>query len=295
MDLKNPGTISTGPCSMDYNWRDTALYTLAVGAGPEELAYIYEKDMKTIPTFGTTPCWNTVNVLPKRPATRPAAFILREMLEQEDGGTVRGLHMEHRFVMYRPIDPIKGILLFEDRITRIYDRGVGKGIVAESQMPVYDEAGNLICENIARTVFFTHGGFGGEAPEKSRVIIPDRSPDLTADAELPATANMLYRLTGDTSRVHADPEEAAREGFDRPFMQGLCSFGYACRLAIGALIPGAPERMREISAQMRSVCFPGSKLRMEIWKEGRGRAVFRLVNAEDGKAVLDRGVFLYRE
>jgi len=291
--MKFIGT-STGPRKIEYNWRDMALYALAVGAGEKDLQYTFEKNMKAIPSFGTVPYWNAVNNYPQRPAPYPGAFVVREALEREEGGIVKGLHMEHTLVMHRPIDPIKGSLVFEDTITNIYDRGEGKGIIVETKVPVYDEAGNLLCENISNTMFFTHGGFGGEAPKKSSVKIPDREPDCSLESVLSPTANMLYRLTGDTNRVHADPEVAQAEGFPRPFMQGLCSFGYACRMAIEALIPGEPERMTCISAQMRSICFPGSTLRLDVWKEEEGRAVFRLVCVEDGKPVLDRGLFTWK-
>lgn len=41
--------------TMTYNWRDCALYALAVGATGAEPQYTYEKDMQAVPTFGATP------------------------------------------------------------------------------------------------------------------------------------------------------------------------------------------------------------------------------------------------
>ena len=229
---------------------------MAVGAGEKDLLYVYEKNMKAIPSFGTVPYWNAVNSFPQRPEPYPGAFVVRNALEKESGVIIRGLHMGHTLIMHRAIDPMKGSLVFEDTITNIYDRGKGRGIIVETRVPVYDEAGNLVCENIL-------------------------------------TANLLYRLTGDTNRIHVDPEVAQEEGFPRPFMQGLCSFGYACRMAISVLIPGEPERMNYISAQMRSICYPGSILRLDVW-EGECSAIFRLVNVEDERPVLDKGVFKWK-
>ena len=46
---------STGFRTMQYTWRDAALYALAVGADENDLPYTYEKDMKVLPTFGEPP------------------------------------------------------------------------------------------------------------------------------------------------------------------------------------------------------------------------------------------------
>ena len=39
-----------------YTWRDIILYNLSVGAKQEELEYVYEKNLKAVPTFGVIPC-----------------------------------------------------------------------------------------------------------------------------------------------------------------------------------------------------------------------------------------------
>ena len=60
--------------TMTYNWRDCALYALAVGAKGDEPQYTYENGMQAIPTFGATPYWGTVNVTPKLPRPRRSAL-----------------------------------------------------------------------------------------------------------------------------------------------------------------------------------------------------------------------------
>ena len=44
----------TGFYKMRYNWRDMAIYALAVGATENDLLYTYEKNMKALPSFGVT-------------------------------------------------------------------------------------------------------------------------------------------------------------------------------------------------------------------------------------------------
>ena len=286
---------STGPQIIEYNWRDVALYALAVGAGENDLPYLYENGMKALPSFGVTPYWNAVNNFPRRPAPYPASNILKDAIERHTGAPVKMLHFGHELIMHKTIDPIKGSLIFEDTITNVYDRGEGKGILVTTAFPVYDEAGSLICENKSGTVFFTGGGFGGQAPPKNAVAIPDGEPDYIVDSYISETQNILYRLTGDTNHIHVNPEVAKDFGFPRPFMQGLCSFGFACRMGIQAVIPGEPEKMTRMSVQMRNVCYPDSGVRFLGWNAGDGKIIFQLVNAADNVPILDKGEFEYKE
>ena len=77
-------------------------------------------------------------------------------------------------------------------------------------------------------------------------------------------------------------------------MQGLCSYGFACRMAIGEVIPEEPERMTRMSAQMRNVCYPDSNIILKMWKIGEGKLVFQLVDAVTRKPILDKGEFDYK-
>ena len=105
---------------------------------------------------------------------------------------------------------------------------------------------------------------------------------------------MLYRLTGDTADVHVDPEKAKRITDRGPFMHGLCSFGYACRMLINAIIPGEPERMTRISVQMRAISYPGTPVRLEAWKVADHKVSFRYIDVESGKAILDNCEFEWK-
>jgi hypothetical protein len=284
---------SAGFRKLEYNWRDMALYALAVGVHRKDLQYYYERDMKAIPSYGVIPYWNAVNTVPQRPVPYPASLRVREALQKELGKPFGVLHMEHELIMHRPIDPIKGSFVFEDKVTNIYDRGEGKGIIVKTQVPVYDEAGNLICMNNSSTVLFAGGGYGGEHPPANPVVIPDCEPDYTICDHVSETQNILYRLTGDTNHIHVNPDVAKNAGFKTPFMQGLCSFGFACRMGIEAIIPGEPERMTRLAAQMRGVCYPNTNIKFVGWKVDGG-VWFRLMSADTNEPILDRGVFEYK-
>ena len=65
-------------------------------------------------------------------------------------------------------------------------------------------------------------------------------------------------------------------------------------MAIKALIPGEPERMTAMDAQMRSIVFPDTEIQFQGWKMSDGELYFKLVNKKTGKAILDKGVFNWK-
>ncbi|MBM6869296.1 hypothetical protein H7U37_05135 [Pseudoflavonifractor phocaeensis] len=270
-----------------YTWRDIILYNLSVGAGQDTLEYVYEQGLKAIPTFGVIPCAATFGTEPyTAQPVMPTSKI--EGLRKE--GT---LHMDHKLVLYRPI-PTEGTLTINKVITGVYDRGEGKGAKIQVEISAADETGETLFTNTMGYLNRWAGGFGGEKPPASTVHIPDRSPDLTAYGQYPANAPLLYRLTGDTFPLHADPAFAKKSGFDRPIVHGLCSLGYACRMLTALLFPGEPERVISLENQFRSVAMPGDSFALQVWLEETGKAYFRMVGDKDGKAILDYGCITYR-
>ena len=294
----NPDTIArllglqTERRALTYCWRDAALYALAVGAGgdPDELCYTYEGDMKALPTFGVLPYWGAVNVTPR--LARPTAVpVLAEELLQPKASFV---NLDYELLLHRPIDPIEGTFLYQDRAMGVYDRGEGRGLALRSQLEVCDGAGRLVCTNRCTTLFPTLGGFDGPSMPAWEASIPDRAPDLTAEDDMGPVQHLLYRLTGDTNLVHCDPQVAQSRGLPGPFVHDLCGFGYACRMAIRALIPGQPERVTRIAAQFKRILYPGAALQLQVWKGDAGQAFFRLLDRDTGKPALDKGVFQWQ-
>ena len=277
--------LTTGWRTMTYTWRDCALYALAVGAGPEEPRYTYEKDMQCIPTFGVTPYWGTVNVTPRLPRPTSVPVLVEELLQPERSY----VNLDYEFLYHRPIPPLKGTFVYRDVLTGLFDRGEGRGMAVRSQAEVFDEGGNLLCTNRCTTLFPTLGGYGGTPLDRGRSPIPDRLPDHTLPARVGAAQHLLYRLTGDTNLVHVDREIAVSRGLEGPFVHDLCAFGYVCRMAIGLLFPGRPEKLRRLYAGMKNVLYPDTAVELELWETGPGRAAFRLIRAADRAVILDRG------
>ena len=276
--------LATGWRTMTYSWRDGALYALAVGAGPDEPRYTYEKDMQVLPTFGVTPYWGTVNVTPRLPRPTSVPVLVEEAMKPE----ASYVNLEYEFLYHRPI-PAGGAFIYRDVLTDLFDRGEGRGMAVRSQAEVFDDAGVLLCTNRCTTLFPTLGGYGGTPLVKAGSLIPDRLPDHTVTDRVGPAQHLLYRLTGDTNLVHVDRDVAVARGLEGPFVHDLCAFGYVCRLAIGVLFPGRPERLRRMYAAMKTVLYPDTPLELELWDLEEGKAAFRLLNADTRKPVLDRG------
>lgn len=273
--------------TMSYQWRDCALYALAVGA--QDPLYTYEKDQQVLPTFGVTPYWGTVNVTPKFPRPRAIPVLVEELLQPE----ASYVNLDYEFLYHRPIPASKGSLVYRDVLTDLFDRGQGRGMAVRSQVEVFDEGGTLLCTNRCTTLFPTLGGYGGDPMPRKESAIPQRDPDLVAEDHVGPTQHLLYRLTGDTNLVHVDRAVATSRGLEGPFVHDLCAFGYACRLAIGQLFPGQPARLRRMFAAMKTVLYPDTPVALHLWKLDEGHAAFRLVNTATGKAILDRGELDY--
>ena len=286
--FENITGLESGWRKIEYNWRDTALYALAVGAEPDELFYYYEKDMKALPSFVSVPYYNAIHNEPQRPSPYPPNYYAADMMGRELGRKLfPGFHMGFQIEMYRTIDPIKGTFVHNSVVDKLYDRGRGKGADLEVKQQVYDEAGNLIAVNTSYHRVPDAGGFGGLPPVKKVVDFPEREPDYVENSYIGKVQNALYRLTGDTNRSHIDPDIAVTQDERGVFMQGLSSLGFACRMGIRALFPGKPESLKRIYVQMRSKAYPDTPVQMQIWKIRPGYAVFKYLDQNTGKAVLD--------
>jgi len=292
LDFSKIVGLSTPWRKIEYNWRDMALYALAVGAGKEDLLYTYEKGMKAIPSFGCLPYYNAVNNEPQQPKPYAANYLAADIMAKLAKRPIaNALHAGFQMEMYGEIPPVKGSLVHKSEVVRIYDRGsLERGIMMEVENPVYDESGQLICMNTSYHLFQGVDGSGLPEAVKKGVEFPDRTADYEVQSYVSSTQNVLYRLTGDTNYVHIDPEQAHLFA-DRPFMQGLSSFGFACRMAVQAVIPGEPERMKRMYVQMRSIAYPGIPVKLLGWKTSEKKMVFRYIDCETGKSILDHCEF----
>src|SRR5690606_20885605 len=130
-----------------------------------------------------------------------------------------------------------------------------------------------LCATRTATYFLRgDGGCGAPPAEQPRPHpIPDREPDQTHDIASRPEAALIYRLSGDYNPVHIDPKVAARAGFDRPILHGLCTYGMIGRVLVATICEGDPARLSEIGGRFSAPVYPGETISVDIWKEGSGR------------------------
>ena len=267
-----------GPLTKDYTWKDVVLYALGVGAGFSDLRYCYEKDLKVIPSFSIASIFD----------------ILAQIGIQSNVNLAGVLHGEQELIFHSPIPP-EGTMTTEGRISRIYDKGPGRGALIIGESDTFHSDGQKLFTSICTVFGRLDGGFGGDNAPRVRVTFPDREPDFTVEATPSADQPLLYRLSGDIFTLHVDPEFAKMSGFEKPIMHGLCTHGFACRTLVDSLIPGEPEKARRMVCRFTKPLYPGVPIRILIWKTGDGEAMWRVVNAQTEETVIDNGIFEYGE
>ncbi len=265
-----------GPVSKDYSWKDVVLYALGVGTGFSNLEYCYEKDLKVIPSFSIASIFEFI-----------AQFGI------ESGVNLAGiLHGEQELIFHNPI-PTEGTLTTEGKLTHYYDKGKKKGALVVGESETRHSNGKKLFTSILSIFARLDGGFGGPDAPKKEVVFPDRKPDFVVEEAPAGNQPLLYRLSGDLFALHADPDFAKMAGFEMPIMHGLCTHGYACRALINNLIPGAPEKARRMYCRFSKTLYPGTPIQILIWKTGEGKAVWRVLNSQNGEVVIDMGEFEY--
>ncbi|MEE2731652.1 MAG: MaoC/PaaZ C-terminal domain-containing protein [Pseudomonadota bacterium] len=268
--------LTTEPVTVRWSEKDVLLYALAVGCKPEqELDFVYEaRGPKVLPTFSVIPGLN----------------IMGSVMSQVQFNLAMLLHGEQKITLHRAI-PAAGVGVGVGRIVEVWDKG--KAAVVGVECEVSDDGGPLFTTQA--TLFIRGaGGFGGErGPSRVNFVLPEREPDRVVEDITREEQAALYRLTGDRNPIHIDPNFAKFGGFERPFLHGLCTFGFAGRAALAALCGGDPARFRSMSARFSDQVYMGDRIISKIWETGAGTALMQ-VETQRGNVVLNQCEVCFR-
>lgn len=255
--------------------KDCMLFALSVGMGrdpldEDELCYVFEEGLKVFPTLpivlGHPGPW----------MAEPTLGINRQML----------VHGTQRLELHAALVPGKPFAA-SNRVLEVVDKGVDSGAIIVLERTLTDPvSGQVIARIESGTFCRADGGCGGQRQlSRDYRPVPDREPD--AVMELPTELNqaLWYRLNGDRNPLHASPAFAAKAGFPRPILHGLCTYSVAAH-ALMKLNPG--RSLKVLETRFSKPVYPGETVRVEAWQDAGGMA-FRALVKERGVTVLDRG------
>jgi acyl dehydratase len=266
--------VDSEPAERSWTTADVLLYALGVGAGQAdplaELEFTTENSIgvqaKVLPTFG--------NMIGGGGRGRrlgdfdPAALV----------------HAEQAFTLHRPL-PTAGTSRSVSRVSGIYDKGSAALVVTESTA-VDAATGDPLVTTRGSVFIRGEGGFGGDRGPGQDWAMPSGAPDAQVTYQTRPDQALLYRLTGDRNPLHSDPKFAARGGFTRPILHGMCTYGYTGRALLHAVCGSEPARFGSMEGRFTRPVIPGDELTVSVWADG-GTAYFRTTS--NGVPVLDRG------
>lgn len=240
-----------------WTQRDCQLYALATGFGQDpvderELRYVFES-----PGFQVSP------------SAAVTLYYDDRWMRESGVDLAMSLHGEQRQRFHRPIPP-EGRGRVSSRITGIYDKGPGRGLLVVCEQVLRDAAtGEPIATNVITNFARADGGIGyssGTAPQPH--AIPARPPDAVVEAQTRPEQALLYRLCGDRNPLHANPATARAAGFARPILHGMCTYGFAARAVLQVACAYDARRLVGLGARLTAPVMPGDQVRTELWLDG---------------------------
>lgn len=245
------------PAERSWTSKDCLLYALGVGAGTDELAFTTEN------TEGLTQ-----QVLPTQ-AVVLAPGGLKVLDHLGEVNWTKLLHASQTITLAGPL-PTAGRLRATSRIAGVYDKRVAALVVVETEA-VDAATGTPLFTGSSSLFLGGEGGFGGESGPRARKITPpDRAPDHTVVFQTSPDQALLYRLNGDRNPLHSDPAFAAKAGFERPILHGLCTYGFTGRALLRTLCGMDPARFGSIEGRFTSPVLPSDDLTVRIWEDAGG-------------------------
>jgi acyl dehydratase len=261
-----------------YTDKDTILYALSVGAGtdpcdPRQLRLVFERELCALPTIAAV-------------LAHPGAWITDPRFGVNYS---KLLHGEQQLIVHRPIAPA-GEIDASYRIAAIVDKGEGKGALVYFEKRLHDaQSSELLC-TVRSTLFLRGDGGGGSfgTPPEPLPVTPDVKLERLDELKTSIDAALLYRLNGDRNPIHADPTAAAKAGFDRPILHGLCTFGVVGYLLTRTVCNHDPTRLNSLGVRFSSPVFPGETIRLEAARSSE-EVFFRATVPERDEVVLSQG------
>ncbi|MFD7702906.1 MaoC/PaaZ C-terminal domain-containing protein [Streptomyces caelestis] len=271
MPIDAATALTAPPRTRAISWtpRDVLLYHLGIGAGrpatdPRELRYTLESRLHVLPSFATVA------------GGGPPGVTGALSLPGVDVDLARVLHGGQSLTVHRPL-PAEGAATTTARVVAVHDKGRAAVLVMRTEAA---DADGPLWTDEARIHVRGEGGWGGDRGPSVRHAPPTGTPDRILERTVREDQALLYRLSGDWNPLHADPGFAARAGFERPVLHGLCTYGMTLKAVVDTLLDGDVTRVRSYATRFAGVVYPGETLRIRMW---RGDGAVRVVAGAAGR------------
>lgn len=281
MPIDVNAALAAVPTVREAAWteRDVMLYHLGLGAGadsldPAELGWVYEKNLKVVPTFAMVAGQgiSAGNVTPVGMNLPGIDIDLRKIL-----------HGGQSLTVHAPI-PASGAATISSRVADVWDKGKAAVIVLEQSAHTTD--GSPLWTSAMQIWARGEGGFGGEAGPEASGSAPERDADKVLVSHTGPAQALVYRLSADMNPLHADPEFAKMAGFDRPILHGLASYGVVCKAVVDGVLDGDPTRVKSFSVRFAGSLYPGETIETSVWRDGDVLTLLATCPERDGQPVL---------
>ncbi|MCO5584920.1 hypothetical protein L7F22_038852 [Adiantum nelumboides] len=294
--------------AVNWNRRDLLLYAVGIGHGERELDYTYEQSLG----FRAFPTYPVVLALK---GTHQDTNVFSEMIGSR--GAMPGMpnldpntivHGEQSIEVLHEIPLISGEgWKIRKRVVAVHDKG--SGLIMEQEAKLISPVGRV--HAITRSATFYRGGGQGTgyskdlSPKPQGAKVPEGKPaSFTLREKISYNQAALYRLSGDYNPLHIDPSIGQKGGLGGTILHGLCSYGFAARAILRAVVPSDGEQgkpaaqLRFMSARFTSPVKMGQELETSVWIVGE-RDGFTEVAFEQqivgGKKSLGAGFALVRK
>lgn len=260
-----------------YTDKDTILYALSVGVGadpldPHHLHLTYEQDLAALPTMAAV-------------LAHPGMWV-----DNPKFGVnyLKLLHGEQNLTVHAPL-PAQGEIDAEYGVRAVVDKGADKGALVYFEKVLRNAAdGQPLC-TVSSTLFLrADGGAGSFGTPPAALSAGSGRIDFSDEITPPVGAALLYRLNGDRNPIHVDPAAAAKAGFARPILHGLCTYGAVGYMLVRSACGNDPARLKSLGVRFSSPVYPGETIRLEGERTAGGVYFSASVPAR-GQTVLTHG------
>ncbi|XP_072013501.1 peroxisomal multifunctional enzyme type 2-like isoform X2 [Amphiura filiformis] len=247
----------------NYTAHDAILYALGVGVSTTQsdyLKFLFEKDDNfcVLPSYGFIPAQKEVLLLtlegrlPGLANLDPAKVLHGEQYMEVFRPMLRAATLRNECVVVDVIDKRSGALILFDVNT-------------------YDDKDTLITYNQFSIFIVGFGGFGGKKTsnhEKPTIKPPARPAEYSVSQATSIDQAALYRLSGDYNPLHFNPTVAARVGFSKPILHGLCTLAYGIRHVLQQYANNDVAKFKAVKVRFSKPVYPGQTINTNMWRDG---------------------------